>query len=299
LRPLQKLIVLLLGLGVSPAAWADDPDGDGYDDLDGSDNCPGVYNDQTDSDCDGEGDACQSPDHACLSCCDAGGDFDFDDDGIDDDVDNCYSAPNADQADSDCDGAGDECDFVDDDLCGGGDDADGDAVADDGDNCPDDYNPDQGDEDCDAYGDTCDLDSHDGPCGDHDEDGDGVPEDLDVCPDDDATDHDLYTDGCVDTICDFSPFIRTLAISRRSAETALTTLSDSAVDSAERGQIRIALLKVRALENLSSALHRLRLITTDQDGQIQRFSEDIDSDLGFSDDVDEDLGFSDDIDCDI
>jgi hypothetical protein len=280
LRALQKLFVLLLGLGLSSTAWADDPDGDGYDDLDGSDNCPGVYNDdQADSDCDGEGDACQSPDHACLSCCDAGGDFDYDDDGVDDDVDNCYNAPNADQADSDCDGAGDECDFVDDDLCGGGDDADGDTVADDGDNCPDDYNPDQDDEDCDAYGDVCDLDSHDGPCGDHDWDEDGVPEELDLCPDDDATDHDLYTDGCVDTIQDFSPFIRTLEISRRSAETALTTVADSAADSAERGRTLIAHFKLRALGNLANALNRTSLITDEQNGLIHQFSDDVGDDL--------------------
>jgi hypothetical protein len=110
-----------------------------------------------------------------------------------DDVHNCVNAPNPDHADSDCDGTGDQCDFVDDDLCGGGDDADGDTVTDDGDNCPVDYNADQEDEDCDAYGDVCDVDSHDGPCGDHDSDGDGIPEESDSCPDYDATDHDLYT----------------------------------------------------------------------------------------------------------
>jgi hypothetical protein len=41
-------------------------------------------------------------------CVAAGGDFDLD--GIDDDVDNCPSTPNEDQADSDGDGIGDPCD---------------------------------------------------------------------------------------------------------------------------------------------------------------------------------------------
>ena len=82
MRAPQKLVVVLLGLGVSTAAWADDFDGDGWDDT--LDNCPFDSNpDQADIDCDGEGDACQSLDHLCITYCDAeGGDFETDDDEI-------------------------------------------------------------------------------------------------------------------------------------------------------------------------------------------------------------------------
>jgi hypothetical protein len=365
LRALQKFVVLFLGLGLSTAAWADDFDADLVDDT--SDNCPYDYNpDQTDSDCDGEGDACQSLDHGCLTCCEAGGGnpvIDTDEDGIDDDHDNCVNGPNPLQEDSDCDTIGDPCDFHDDNLCvsdadrdgvlddddngpvatnpvqedadcdGLGDvcdpndtdgfcDADADGVGDDDDNCPgvantsqadgdcddigdacdgnpndsicdvdDDLvadsldncpaaaNTDQADTDCDLVGDACDADSHDGLCGDHDYDGDGVPEALDVCPDDDATGHDLYLDGCVDTIFDFSPYIRTLAITKKSAETALTVIADSAANSAERGQPKVAELKLKALTNLAKALNKTANITNDQFGLIVRFSDDVGDDL--------------------
>jgi hypothetical protein len=365
LRALQKFVVLLLGLGLSTAAWADDSDGDGVDDT--VDNCPFDSNaDQADGDCDGRGDVCQPAGEACITCCGSGGpppvedwdgdgwedtadncpgdanpgqedeDCDFtgdacdgvvdtglcdadgdgepddtdncpettnptqtdadcdgfgdpcddddtdgfcdgDDDGVHDDVDNCVDGANPLQEDSDCDAIGDVCDDIDDDLCVH--DGDEDGVEDTADNCPTDANPDQDDVDCDGEGDTCDGNDHDGPCGDDDEDGDGVPEEDDVCPAEDATDHDLYTDGCVDTIYDFSPFIRTLSISRRSAETALTAVADSAALSAARGHPLVAALKLRALENLATALNRVAFITDDQHGNIIRFSDDIGDDV--------------------
>ncbi|MBI3155299.1 MAG: thrombospondin type 3 repeat-containing protein [Burkholderiales bacterium] len=59
---------------------------------------------------------------------------DSDGDGVCDDVDNCPSRPNADQADSDGDGVGDVCD-----------------------NCPRNANPGQEDSDGDGIGDACDI----------------------------------------------------------------------------------------------------------------------------------------------
>jgi hypothetical protein len=73
--------------------------GDCDEDLipDGVDNCPFTpNNDQTNTDGDEQGDAC---------------DADDDNDGVLDDVDNCSLIPNADQADTDGDGVGDACDI--------------------------------------------------------------------------------------------------------------------------------------------------------------------------------------------
>jgi len=98
-----------------------DTDADGIGDNCG-DNCPRVSNpDQTDSDNDSYGDACDSDD---------------DNDGFDDPVDNCPLDANLGQADTDGDGAGDACD-----------------------NCRNDPNPDQSNVDGDSQGDVCDDDA--------------------------------------------------------------------------------------------------------------------------------------------
>ncbi|HEX7318123.1 MAG TPA: lamin tail domain-containing protein [Pyrinomonadaceae bacterium] len=72
---------------------------------------------------------------------------DSDDDGIADDVDNCPSTPNADQANNDGDAQGDACDPDD----------DNDGVADGMDNCPFTPNADQADTDTDGIGNACDT----------------------------------------------------------------------------------------------------------------------------------------------
>ena len=124
----------------------DDADNDGI--VDSEDNCPLVSNpNQTDSDGDGIGDACD----------DSNGN-DTDGDGIENDVDNCPNTPNANQADSDGDGVGDACDDS------NNNDTDGDGIENDVDNCPNTPNANQADSDGDGIGDACD---------DSDEDCDG------------------------------------------------------------------------------------------------------------------------------
>ena len=72
---------------------------------------------------------------------------DGDEDGISNGTDNCKTVPNADQKDTDGDGAGDACDSDD----------DNDGLPDGSDNCPTVANPDQKDTDGDGIGDACDT----------------------------------------------------------------------------------------------------------------------------------------------
>jgi hypothetical protein len=107
-----------------------DSDRDGVPDA--SDNCPATANsDQTNSDGDPQGDAC---------------DADDDNDTVGDSSDNCRTVPNTDQANSDHDSQGDACDADD----------DNDGVADTTDNCRTVANPDQADADRDGVGAACD-----------------------------------------------------------------------------------------------------------------------------------------------
>jgi hypothetical protein len=118
---------------------------------------------------------------------------DYDGDGRNNEVDNCRSIENADQADADGNGIGDACDGPDPDhdgvpdefdncdcvanpdqtvVCEPGDN-DGDTIPDADDNCFCDPNTDQADSDTDGTGDVCQRDT----------DGDTVPDPRDNCPD--------------------------------------------------------------------------------------------------------------------
>jgi len=190
-----------------------DSDVDGYGDPGHAenecpdDNCPLAYNpDQTDSDGDEIGDACDectdidgdgygNPEYAANVCPDDNcpdtaneSQSDVDGDGVGDVCDNCPDVYNPDQADSDGDGMGDRC------YCFY--DTDGDLYGDPGhpenlcpdDNCPAVYNPDQDDYDGDGIGDACDE------CTDKDGDGYGDPGfAANVCPDDNCP--DIYNEN--------------------------------------------------------------------------------------------------------
>ena len=95
-----------------------DTDGDGV--CDNVDNCRTTFNaDQADNDNDGIGNVCDdTPDGETGNPCDnAGGDTDGD--GVCDNVDNCRTTANADQADNDNDGIGNVCDNTPDGETGG------------------------------------------------------------------------------------------------------------------------------------------------------------------------------------
>lgn len=98
-----------------------------------------------------------------LTITEASGSPDTDGDGVNDNVDNCPSTPNSDQADLDVDEVGDACDG----------DIDGDLSLNADDNCPNTYNPDQADTDGDGTGDACDT---------GDADSDGIDDAGDNCP---------------------------------------------------------------------------------------------------------------------
>ncbi len=135
---------------------------------DSVDNCPTMFNpSQTDTDGDGNGDACDGDDDG-DGLADASDPcplvVDCDGDGFIDGSDNCPAVANGSQTDTDGDGSGDACDPDDDgdglpdlsDPCPVDPDCDDDGIGDGTDNCPTTANPSQTDTDTDDFGDACD-----------------------------------------------------------------------------------------------------------------------------------------------
>ena len=189
------------------------------------DDCPFAYDpDQTDTDGDGFGDACDS-------CVGPGAD-DFDGDGVCRAADNCEGFPNPGQEDADGDGVGDVCDpcvgpgsdpdYDQDGICSsddcpfvadpGQEDGDGDGIGDACDSCPAVFDPVWLDQDFDGIADACDPVQ----CVDFDQDGFGNQGYVNDCALDNCEDtsnpgqEDVDGDGVGDA-CDNCPDARNSA----------------------------------------------------------------------------------------
>ena len=105
-----------------------------------------------------------------------------------------------------------------------------------------------------------------------DSDGDAVEDDVDVCPMEDATGHDFYVDGCIDTADDFAPFIEGLGLDE-DAEIILVAIAERVAIAVERDHLLFARVQVHAAQSIARAFFRDDLITLDQKCAIYEFTQ--------------------------
>jgi hypothetical protein len=105
-----------------------------------------------------------------------------------------------------------------------------------------------------------------------DADGDGVEDDVDVCPAEDASGHDYYMDGCIDTADDFAPFIGGLGIEDDDAEGVLVLIAERVAIAVERDHMFLAALAVHAAQATARAFFRDDVITLRQMRSINDFA---------------------------
>jgi hypothetical protein len=239
-----------------------DSDADGV--LDSIDNCPIHSNlEQTDTDGDGMGDACDADDdddglpdgyesdHLCLSALvpDSGGDAD--EDGLTQ-LDEFGLGTDPCDPDSDDDGLPDGVEiyglgaFGTDPLDP---DSDGDEALDGSDNCPKQFheetsrsgfNPDQADLDGDGRGDVCDPDA----------DGDSTPNTFDSCPLANAGSFDADSDGCRDTLEGFVGLVSGLDdLPDSKRKTILSKAAGAEHQVCDVGNVNGGVRKLRDLQN--------------------------------------------------
>jgi hypothetical protein len=96
-----------------------------------------------------------------------------------------------------------------------------------------------------------------------DSDGDGVEDDVDMCPIEDATGHDVYVDGCVDTLDDYAPYLNSLDLND-DAWAVLAPVARAAARAMARGQTLLAIVQLHATQGIARDLFHDRVITLDQ-----------------------------------
>ncbi|MCB9693164.1 MAG: thrombospondin type 3 repeat-containing protein [Alphaproteobacteria bacterium] len=179
---------------------------------DACDNCQFVSNeDQSDRDEDGLGDACDlCPDLGVGENDDPAQDLvDSDGDGLGDRCDGCVNVFDPDQTDDDLDGVNNACDNCRFDSNEDQEDRDGDGLGDFCDTCPDDADPTNADDDGDGVGNACDN-CPAIPNDQADRDGDGFGDDCDFCFDIPSSnnfdsDNDRFGDDCDNCPFTFNP----------------------------------------------------------------------------------------------
>jgi hypothetical protein len=103
-----------------------------------------------------------------------------------------------------------------------------------------------------------------------DSDGDGVEDDVDACPMDDASGHDLYVDGCVDTLDDYEPYLESLGLDP-DAEVVLVIFARAAARSMADGHAFVSMVNLHASQDVARDFFHDGTITLGQMRAINNF----------------------------